>query len=557
MQAQINVYNTDSTVSLQSDDNVKITIGEEAFQLVNDQSFIHKWDSLYESCHWATPFQAKQFVTMWYNLYSKRFVPVIVSNWQSGNLTGLIFLAHNSKDKKLKGAGGDIAYYQTWLTSDSNNEFIKASLQILISNFPGHVISFIQLPPGTPIRWIEEDPNYRKICTLKTVQRPLVNLKDKGVDKLFKKKEFRENCNRLKRLGEVSYERVKDFEVFSSVIDELTAHYDFRQGATINWTPFLNNPLRKQLLLEMFRQNLLHVTLLKLNNEILASLIATQGRDNWIYGIGLNSHSPFYASHSPGFVCFVKFIQMLVYEGYNTLDLTTGNQSYKSRLANDYDHVYELTVSHKSIVEKTLEVIRNKHLTPKMKKLLEQYKPYFLQTKQKIGIIKNHGTIHYSLHYIRNKKQSVYDFRTNPEHNYSNKDILIKRCNLQDLLCFDQTKSFVSKQEFLRDAMKRFELGEQSFTWVEDGYLLACAWLHGPNRSRKDKRTFIFPEGCVVVHNVYYHPLAKDRLSKFLHTVKLEASRLIDSANIYAAVSDSDAKRSNILVKSTIPPHSG
>ncbi|SIT75406.1 GNAT family N-acetyltransferase [Pontibacter indicus] len=546
---------TESAITLQ--DKVEMATGEEAFRLIQDQTFINKWDALYKSCPWATTFQSLPFVKTWYELYSSRFQPVIVCYWQSGELTGLIFLAHSSSDNKIKGAGGDIAYYQTWLTLDQSNFFIKTSIRKLRLLFPGHTISFVQLPPHTPIDWVEDDSDLKKICTIKKVSRPLVVLKDKSVEKLLRIKDFKASCNRLKRIGNLTYERIYDLQYFCDVLDVLTYQYDFRQGATINWTPFLKNPLRKQLLIEMFKQNLLHVTLLKSNDEIIASLVATLGKNNWIHGVGLNSHSPFYASHSPGFVCFVKFIQMLAHEGYDTLDLTTGNQAYKRRLANGYDQVYELIVSDKSrsVAKEILQDSLLKLLKPQFKGLFNQYKTYFSQAKQEFEVVRNQGILPYSMHKLNNRKQQLYDFKTNQEPDNSDCTAIIKRCSLLDLLSYDQTQGFISRQGFLRDAMKRFELGEQSFTWVEGGKLLACAWFLGPIRSIKDRRPFILPEGGAIIHGIYCHPQANERLDLFLNGVRSEARKINHQADIYAVVSSPVAKRSKIISKSTATLH--
>jgi hypothetical protein len=61
---------------------------------------------------------------------------------------------------------------------------------------------------------------------------------------------------------------------FSSIFDELTAQYDFRKAAMYNKAPFRKDPLKKKFLLALFEQQILHVTVLKLNDEIIASNVA-------------------------------------------------------------------------------------------------------------------------------------------------------------------------------------------------------------------------------------------------------------------------------------------
>ena len=45
----------------------------------------------------------------------------------------------------------------------------------------------------------------------------------------------------------------------------------------------------------------------------------------------------------------------------------------------------------------------------------------------------------------------------------------IKKDNLQNLLEFENPETWYTKQEFLSDAMRRLEVGEHGYSWVENG----------------------------------------------------------------------------------------
>jgi hypothetical protein len=57
---------------------IELLIGGEAELLLKDPIFQHQWNSLYDDCVWATPFQSSGFVTTWYEIYRESFQPVLV-----------------------------------------------------------------------------------------------------------------------------------------------------------------------------------------------------------------------------------------------------------------------------------------------------------------------------------------------------------------------------------------------------------------------------------------------------------------------------------------------
>src|SRR5690606_9981722 len=136
----------------------------------------------------------------------------------------------------------------------------------------------------------------------------------------------------------------KDPEKFLSTMEELTTQYDLRQGAVHTRTPYRNNSLKTRFFFRLFQKGKLLLVLLKLEEEIIGSLIGLVGKKGWIHGIS-NSQSPYYSKYSPGFINLSLSFKFLFDAKYAIFDFSTGGQIYKDRLASEIDYIYELTVS--------------------------------------------------------------------------------------------------------------------------------------------------------------------------------------------------------------------
>lgn len=106
---------------------------------------------------------------------------------------------------------------------------------------------------------------------------------------------------------------------------------------------FLSDPLRQTFLLKLFEQKLLHVTILKLDEAIIASNVGATGK-KWVHLQGVNTHDPSYAKYSPGILHFLMLGKQLAEEGMEVFDLTPGADTYKVGLATDYTTAHQLYI---------------------------------------------------------------------------------------------------------------------------------------------------------------------------------------------------------------------
>jgi hypothetical protein len=499
--------------------NIQALVGVEVFQYVNDKEFKDNWNKLYEDCPWSSIYQSWGFVSKWYEIYEKDVIPVLILSFRKANLVGLLALAKDNSI--LFGAGGNQAEYQVWLsTPTEGEEFMVKALELMKEKFPKNSVHLKYIPSNAPLNKIKEKTKLRNLLYVRVHRQPIINIQEENINKELKKKNKREKVNRLKRLGILSFERVNDVKIFEEIFDDLSSQYDLRKGAMFNLLFFKDDPLRKKFFIELFRQNLLHATVLKLNEEIIASNIGTLGK-NIVHLQGINTHSPVYSKYSPGILHFLMLCLHLHKEGIQNFDLTPGEDPYKESLATDYLIVHEIILG--SFFTPIILNSRN-HLVSIFKKLahklgmdpqaLKKIKINAALLYERASLYKKNGIIQSSVNLLRPKKTKVYLFENNPPVKQQHHLLNISKGSIHDLLKIDPNHSTITRRQFLQDSVQRFEVGEQPFSWTENNVLMCCAWLRGTtslihNNNNSD----------LEISGMYYHPISIPQIGLFLISV--------------------------------------
>ena len=526
---------------------VKILTGKEALTLIDEQSFQLQWDSLYTSCPWATVFQSSAFVYTWYQSYISTYTPVLAVYYHGEKLSGLLTLALDDSGQ-LVGAGANQAEYQVWLTAEQDSSaFIKQAVFDLLKAFPHSEISIKFAPANTPLQWLDAEPEWQKICFRRTVRQPLLNLNKENLSQELSKKNRREKLNRLRRQGELSFVKITDAQEFFSVLDELVIQSDFRKGAMYNKCAFQEDSNRKEFLKELFEQGLLHVTLLKLNDTIIASNVGVSG-ENWVHLQGINTHSPVQAKHSPGILHFLMLGVMLAEEGIAVFDLTPGSDPYKESLATEVTHATELIFSNKaSILKKRLNYNLTEYLKQTLPKLgiapfkIKQLGHQAAVMKEKSKLIKRQHLPSLLKKSIRGfgKSGKLRTFLVQPTQ-AQRQLVSVKKNDLKDLLCYTPTATLTSKWEFLMHAMRGLESGQQVYTWQENGHLMSCAWLIEPKTSRPAFLSSLeVPAEATLLHSFYCPQLTQAQAAAFTQAIITDLNPT-EGRPIYAVVDAAD-----------------
>ncbi|MFD2247990.1 GNAT family N-acetyltransferase [Pontibacter ruber] len=541
--------------------STKLLVGEEALQQLTDVCFQDNWDNLYRACSWGTVFQSRAYVTTWYQFYQKEYLTVLVKAEHEGELTGLLTLAQK-KDGVFVGAGDTQAEYQVWLSLYSGESFMQQALLQLHKYFPKARLHLKYIPATTKIGFLNNNAEWRNRCIIRPHRQPLLHIDDALITQQLKKKNRREKINRLNRLGELKFERITDFELFQHVFDDLASQYDFRKGAMHNRYFFRTDEQKKDFLFSLYRQNLLHATVLRLGNEIIASNVGLMGK-NWVHLQGLNTHSPLYAKHSPGMLHFLMMGKLLAEERIEVFDLTPGLDSYKDGLATDYATVHELVVEKVfSSFKRRATIILNEYVKKSgslfgiKASSLRKAKLASLQAINTINGLRGHS-IRILANHLRNKiNPAQYFLFQNDSFKkcwlYKSNKVKLNKNNLSDLLNYEQRGSLQTRWEFLEEAMHRFEVGEHCYSWSEQGQLLGCAWVGAADQAAQRVLLSQLPEGVVLVQGIYCHPAAYDRLLSFLAAVVREALEEPNVPAIVISVKDTALCKALTMINSAV-----
>jgi CelD/BcsL family acetyltransferase involved in cellulose biosynthesis len=324
----------------------KMAQGKEAREMLKNERFRAEWLRLYRECPWATVAQSPAFVTLWYATY-REYRPLLVCEFSaSQGMIGLLPLAmHPSGRAVLPGARQ--AEYQSWLALPTNGKsFLEASLKLLSRKTAIGALSFRYLPAGVPLERADSLSTLPWTCELELHSRPIVRLTDAAeVGQYLRQKAnstIRNSWNRLKRMGNVRLEQIREAETLEAIFDQLIEWYDTRQEMAHGKKPFQMDKNKKLWHLRLLQEGLLHLTLLKVGEEIVSAIFGVS--DGKTYSVMMPVFSPLYGRYSPIAIHHLSLVEQLHADGHAVLDLTPGPDAFKERFAGAYETVSVLSI---------------------------------------------------------------------------------------------------------------------------------------------------------------------------------------------------------------------
>jgi hypothetical protein len=498
-------------------EKVTVLSDGKAKELISSKDFQNNWDQLYTKCPWSTAFQKRQFVTTWYKAFENEVTPIIAYSFDCfGKMNGLLTLATKGNIKFLNkririfGAGLFESEYQDWLTTPENkDQFIIEAFATLLKIFPKCDVVLRFISEKSFSKKLSEDSFLKPKMVFQSFRRPLMLSCSPEIDQILKlQRKFKNKYRKLNQLGTVRFVKVDDFKVFKSSFGTLMAQFDFRQGAMFNKNQFLDNPAKKNFFYELFQQGLLHVTLLKVDDEIIASMVGIYDK-NWLHLQGVNTHSPTHGKYSPGILHFYLLGDLIRKEN-RIFDLTPGLDEYKERWATDHDWVYTLTLTQnrKFYIKRFLKKFIHKSLIklgykPMKVELMLKKQVYLFKKKRKFGRLNKLW-----------KKEALISKRLQLPLKKAFDQLPIEENNLVDLLKYEETKGNLSRWEFMETVMKEMGNKKTIFSYSKNGKMLSMISFGnnvGP-KSPSGQRENDSKRDCYFFDNYFCHPDTPDEL---------------------------------------------
>jgi CelD/BcsL family acetyltransferase involved in cellulose biosynthesis len=318
----------------------------EAERLLADDAFRAQWTRLYQSCPWATVLQAPGFVASWFEFYKKDYRLLFVCEFSPRKeLIGFLPVAIPRNSNRAVLPGAQQAEYKTWLALPSNGgSFPGEALKLLAGATAIGALSFRYLPPGVPLAglprggpWIlEAEEHTRAVIRLSNATEVAGYLRQKTNSTL------RNSRNRLQRMGNLRLERIHEAAALAPIFDELIDWYDTRQGSAHGKKAFEQDDNKKAWHLRLLQEGLLHVTVLKLDAEVISAAFGMA--DGKTYSLAMPMFSPAHARYSPMALHFLFLVEQLQRDGYLLLDLTPGPDPFKERFGAEFERVSTLSI---------------------------------------------------------------------------------------------------------------------------------------------------------------------------------------------------------------------
>ncbi len=540
--------------------SVKILSGQNACEQLADVDFRNQWTDLHERCPWATSMQSLAFVSFWYDFYCSQYEPVLVTARDSENkLVGLLPLAVEQSSGRLVVAGDYLCEYGTWIAASAadGNRFITKSLSALREQFPNTVLQFLYLAADTPLGWLNENDELSRRCILQKVSRPLLRLDDASqLQAVLDKKKNRTRLKQMGRAGAIEFARVTEADEFEAILDTAKTFSDLRLSAVHRVAP-KSDPNKKSFYLELFKANLLHVTLLKVGEKIASAHFNTYNRDEVL--LGLTAMSPFFAKHSPSKFHITMLGLELAKSGVKTCDLTPGG-TYKDAHANSADEVHILTVYFNRTARRRFALKRQ--LAAATKKVMELAKINWGNLDERLYDARHNLKFTGARDIIpvlaaktlngKKREMRIYSFDAGKIASVPNPNLMNQDC-LEDLLKYEPTDArHLTASAFHRLAIERLSEGNHVYTQVEAGKLAHCGWL-----IEKQEKTFIseinqyltLPPDSALLFDFFTHPQAKEKdfLQSSVCQMLHDANRIPNLREVYVSVSaEEDASRNAV-----------
>ena len=444
--------------------------GPAANNLIQDPLFINGWVRLLDQCPWGTVFQSPEFVKTWYDTFVD-YSRIILVEFDQNNPIGILFMTID-KNGKLVGVGTNISEYQVWICLASDNQFQIEAFNLLTKKYPKKTISlkYIPKPQEYPIKKLNIGLNHSMLTMLH--QRPVMKNNTEWLNIELKKKNRKEKLNRLKKIGELKFESIKEIKIFQKILPELVFQNDLRKGALYGKIAFMDEPKRIDFLLKLFQTGILHVTILKVGETIIASNAGIKDK-NIVYLQGLNSFSPYYAKYSPGILHFLMLGKQLDSEMIPFFDLTPGGiEGYKSMLATEFWTCSEILVATKRKIlwvqfkEKVKKYLSkydftkpNSIVSSKIHEVIGKLNPFDFKFSANFLILK--------METISTSKKTIQLIVGKPKVS-SIANLEFNRGDLRSLFAIPTYNEEQKRKAFFQDCLKRMETGQEFYS-IEDG----------------------------------------------------------------------------------------
>jgi CelD/BcsL family acetyltransferase involved in cellulose biosynthesis len=461
--------------------------------------------------------QSHAFAGAWYAVYRARFEPVlVVSRNADGRLEGLLPLAYAPRSTLIH-VGGHQAEYQCWISmSEVGETFGREALRAIRKTFPSATLTFRYLPPGVPLAWLDDAPDVAGVSLLTPWKRPLMRLDGETIRERAARRNIRTRVNKLSRMGYAGIERITDPDRWEQMFDQFIGYHDMRRIAVGGTAPFADDPLKKQFHVELMRHGApLCVTVLKVGNEVVSAQLDLVGAND--AHLALGSYAPWMAKHALGKIHIIEMARLMMEEGRTRIDLTPGDDPYKSDFATEWDtvHVFAFYPSRlarsRATAGRAAERV-GRRLMQRWNTTPARARMWLAETVRRPLASAAAGMLAVRDRFCSNDETLVYACPTrSTTHSTNGDEPLLRRNSIADLMAYRPRALGMAVHAYMSQVSERFARGMSAYTCAEAGRLKHAGWVTDEPAALLDEATcskLSIPPRCGLVFDVQTHASA-------------------------------------------------
>lgn len=335
-----------------------VLAGDAALATMGRADFQKQWQTLYDTCTWATSAQSPAFVVLRCQVYRERAKPILVLQYQAEKLVGLLVLA--IQDGWTLGAGCEDSEYHVWLAlRDHAETFMPGALAALNAELDLPPVWLKYVPRDVTINWASSG-RFRYLAEVLREETVVLPLTDRAsvLEFVHSKRRLRSKRNSLGRLGQVTFRRVHGVTDFERILERFDQMSVERKGEKFGHSARIDPFKRAYLAARQAVPGLQHTTVLELDGNPVAAHIGIEGRKGGTFSLAGITHDPAYDKYSPGALLLAELIPHLCDEGYAVFDLTPGGDAYKKHWGDRIEPVYQIRL-YPNIASRGLELARS------------------------------------------------------------------------------------------------------------------------------------------------------------------------------------------------------
>jgi CelD/BcsL family acetyltransferase involved in cellulose biosynthesis len=489
---------------------IEVVRGSDADALLANESFRAEWARLCDACPWGTPMQSHAFAAAWYAVYRERYEPVlVVSRDAAGRLEGLLPLAY-APWRTLIHVGGHQAEYQCWISmAEIGEAFGRDALRAVREAFPSATLTFRYLPPGVPLDWLDDAPDVARASLLTPWKRPLMRLDYDTIRERAARRNIKTRVNKLSRMGYAGIERITDPDQWERMFDQFIAYYDMRRIAVGGTAPFADDPLKKRFHIELMRRAApLCITVLKLGDEVVSAQLDLVGPDD--AHLALGSFAPWMAKHALGKIHILEMARLMMEEGRSRIDLTPGDDPYKSDFATEWDTVHVFACYPSRLAR--CHALAARRVERVGRRLMQRWDTTPARMRMWAGEVVRRplaslaaGMLALRDRFRASDETLVYSRRACGRNGSDDAAPLLRRNSIADIMAYRPRPLGMAVHAYMTQVSDRFARGMSAYTYADGGRLRHAGWVTDEPAALLDEGTrasMSMPDRCGIVFDV-------------------------------------------------------